>query len=130
MQRNDGDDEADRKHHHNERVDLQTWRLVRVQSCAAIVSPDILHHCRTDRGYALSIVLLLPPAPAARVLDGRALAILSARSAAAFLLIAVAGPPGAFGDAARAVVEPVVGGEFTGEVGRGEDCRRGPHQHP
>lgn len=55
------------------------------------------------------MVLLLPPAPAARVLAGRALATLSARSAAAFLRIAVAGPPGAFGEAARAVVVPVVG---------------------
>jgi len=64
-------------------------------------------------------VLLLPPAPAARVLVGRALATLSARSAAAFLRIAVAGPPGALGEAARAVVEPVEG--ETGEVGRGAD---------
>lgn len=54
-------------------------------------------------------MLLLPPAPAARVLDGLALATLSALSAAAFLLIAVAGPPGAFGEVARAVVLPVVG---------------------
>jgi hypothetical protein len=67
----------------------------------------------------LNIVLLLPPAPAARVLVGRALATLSARSAAAFLRIAVAGPPGALGEAARAVVEPVEG--ETGEVGRGAD---------
>jgi hypothetical protein len=64
-------------------------------------------------------VLLLPPAPAARVLVGRALATLSARSAAAFLRIAVAGPPGALGEAARAVVEPVEG--EMGEVGRGAD---------
>lgn len=68
------------------------------------------------------MVLLLPPAPAARVLVGRAFATLSARSAAARRLIAVAGPPGAFGEAARAVVLPVVG-ELTGEEGRGEeDC--------
>lgn len=66
-------------------------------------------------------MLLLPPAPAARVLDGRTLATLSARSAAAFLLIAVAGPPGGFGEAGRAVVEPVEG-ELTGDEGRGEDC--------
>ena len=46
----------------------------------------------------LNIVLLLPPAPAALVLLGRALATLSALSAAAFLLMAVAGPPGALGD--------------------------------
>jgi hypothetical protein len=69
----------------------------------------------------LNIVLLLPPAPAARVLDGLAFATLSALSAAAFLLIAVAGPPGGLGDAGRAVVEPVEG-ELTGEDGRGEDC--------
>ena len=43
-------------------------------------------------------MLLLPPAPAALVLLGRALATLSALSAAAFLLMAVAGPPGALGD--------------------------------
>jgi hypothetical protein len=70
--------------------------------------------------HALSIVLLLPPAPAALVLDGRAFTTLSARSAAAFLLIAVAGPPGGLGEAGRAVVEPVVG-ELTGEEGRGDD---------
>jgi hypothetical protein len=51
-------------------------------------------------------VLLLPPAPAALVLLGLALALFSARSAAAFLRIAVAGPPGGFGDDCRAVVEP------------------------
>ena len=70
-------------------------------------------------------MLLLPPAPAALVLEGRALATLSARSAAAFRLIAVAGPPGAFGEEGRAVEEPVVGGELTGEEGRGADyeCR-------
>lgn len=66
------------------------------------------------------MVLLLPPAPAALVLDGRALARRSCRSAAAFLLIAVAGPPGAFGDAGRAVVVPALG-ELTGEEGRGDD---------
>jgi hypothetical protein len=69
----------------------------------------------------LNMVLLLPPAPAARVLEGRAFATLASRSAAAFLLIAVAGPPGGFGEAGRAVVEPVEGGELTGEEGRGED---------
>lgn len=72
-------------------------------------------------GHVLNMVLLLPPAPAALVLAGRALAILSALSAAAFLLIAVAGPPGALGEAARAVVEPVVGLELIGDEGRGED---------
>ena len=56
------------------------------------------------------------------MLDGRAFATLSALSAAAFLLIAVAGPPGGLGDEGRAVVVPVEGGELTGEVGLGEDC--------
>ena len=69
--------------------------------------------------YLLSIVLVLPPAPAARVLDGLALATLSARSAAAFLLIAVLGPPG--GDEGRAVLEPAACGEPTGELERGDD---------
>lgn len=65
-------------------------------------------------------MLELPPAPAARVLLGRKLAVFSARSAAAFLRITVAGPPGGFGEAGRAVVEPE--GALAGEVGRGEDC--------
>lgn len=65
-------------------------------------------------------MLLLPPAPAALVLDGRALATLSARSAAAFLRIAVAGPPGGLGEDGLAVVDPVEG-ELTGDEGRGED---------
>jgi hypothetical protein len=72
---------------------------------------------------SLSIVLLLPPAPAARVLVGRALATLSALSAAAFLLIAVLGPPGGVGDDGRAVEDPTAWGLLTGEVARGEDWR-------
>jgi hypothetical protein len=67
----------------------------------------------------LNIVLELPPAPAALVLLGRWLAVFSARSAAAFLRITVAGPPGGFGDATRAVDEPE--GVLTGDVGRGAD---------
>jgi hypothetical protein len=67
------------------------------------------------------MVLELPPAPAALVLLGRWFAVFSARSAAAFLRITVAGPPGGFGDAMRAVDEPE--GVLTGEVGRGADCR-------
>jgi hypothetical protein len=46
----------------------------------------------------LSIVLVLPPAPAALVLLGRAFASLSFWSAAALLLIAVLGPPGGVGE--------------------------------
>ena len=71
-----------------------------------------------------SIVLELPPAPAARVLLGLMFAVFSARSAAAFLRITVAGPPGGFGDAGRAVVEPEEG-LLTGDWGRGEDCHCG-----
>ena len=66
-----------------------------------------------------SIVLELPPAPAALVLVGLAFATLSALSAAAFLLIAVFGPPG--GDKFRPLLTPAeAGGEF-GEDGLGED---------
>lgn len=82
---------------------------------------NLLLGARPLFGDLLNMVLLLPPAPAALVLDGRAFATLSALSAAAFLLIAVAGPPGGLGDEGRAVVVPVEGGELTGEVGRGED---------
>lgn len=71
-------------------------------------------------GNVLSIVLLLPPAPAARVLDGLALATLSALSAAALRRIAVFGPPGGVGDDGRAVVEPT-DGEAPGEEAPGED---------
>lgn len=56
------------------------------------------------------------------MLAGRAFATLSARSAAAFRLIAVAGPPGGLGEAGRAPVVVPVEGELTGEEGRGEDC--------
>ena len=71
--------------------------------------------------HLLSIVLELPPAPAALVLLGRRFAVFSARSAAAFLRITVAGPPGGFGDAGRAVVEPVE--PVAGEVARAADYR-------
>ena len=79
--------------------------------------------CRCLDGDLLSMVLELPPAPAALVLLGRWLETFSARSAAAFLRITVAGPPGGLGDAWRAVVVPVAA-LFTGELGRGADCSR------
>lgn len=64
-------------------------------------------------------MLELPPAPAALVLVGLALATLSARSAAAFLLIAVLGPPG--GERFRPLATlPTVDGDV-GEEGRSED---------
>ena len=70
--------------------------------------------------HLLSMVLELPPAPAALVLLGRRLAVFSARSAAAFLRMTVAGPPGGFGDAGRAVVVPEEAA-FEGEVARWAD---------
>lgn len=54
-----------------------------------------------------SMVLLEPPAPAARVLVGLALAILSFWSAAARLRMAVRGPPGGVGDEGRTTEEPL-----------------------
>jgi hypothetical protein len=69
------------------------------------------------------MVLLEPPAPAARVLLGRALAIFSFWSAAARRRMAVRAPPGGAGDEGRGlpalapVAEPVAGGE----AARGED---------
>jgi hypothetical protein len=85
--------------------------------------------------YNRSIVPELPPAPAARVLDGRAFFTDSLWSAAARRRMAERGPPG--GEPARASEEEVVlevegaeesgpdsGPEFRGEGGRGEDCTR------
>ncbi len=70
------------------------------------------------------MVLLLPPAPAARVELGLAFATLSFWSAAARRRIAVLGPPGGVGDEGRPVLLPSgEPGELTGEEGRGEDYR-------
>lgn len=69
------------------------------------------------------MVLLEPPAPAARVLLGRALAIFSFWSAAARRRMAVRAPPGGGGEEGRAELTPVAppaGGEL-GEEARGED---------
>ena len=68
----------------------------------------------------LSIVLELPPAPAALVLVGLAFAALSALSAAAFLLIAVFGPPGGERFRPLATLPTVLG--VAGEEGLGDDC--------
>ena len=72
-----------------------------------------------ERRNIRSIVLELPPAPAALVLVGLALATLSARSAAAFRLIAVFGPPG--GERLRPLLTPPAGEGEPGEDGCGED---------
>lgn len=75
--------------------------------------------------YSLSIVELLPPAPAARVLLGRAFAIFSFWSAAARRRIWVRAPPGGGGEEGRPVLAPeaVAGAEpgAAGEEARGED---------
>ena len=79
------------------------------------------HDAQSERwANILNIVLLLPPAPAARVLLGRAFATLSARSAAALRRITVLGPPGGVGDEGRALLAPA-DGELTGDCGRGDD---------
>ena len=72
-------------------------------------------------------MLLEPPAPAARVLLGRALAILSFWSAAARRRIAVRAPPGGGGEEGRAPEALAAGGvpaapAVEGEAARGEDC--------
>lgn len=65
-------------------------------------------------------MLLLPPAPAARVLLGLALAILSFWSAAARLRIAVFGPPGGVGEDGLAD-DTAWPGALAGDEARGED---------
>lgn len=78
------------------------------------------NHIAKERGIDVrSMVLELPPAPAALVLVGLAFATLSALSAAAFLLIAVFGPPG--GDKFRPLLTPAEAGGEIGEDGLGED---------
>jgi hypothetical protein len=67
-----------------------------------------------------SIVLLLPPAPAARVLVGRAFAIFSFWSAAARRRMAVLGPPGAAGEDGLATDAPEAW-PAEGDEARGED---------
>lgn len=67
-------------------------------------------------------MLVLPPAPAALVLLGRAFAIFSFWSAAALRRMAVRAPPGAEGDEGRPMLAPVAAGELTGDDARGEDC--------
>jgi len=68
------------------------------------------------------MVLLEPPAPAALVLVGRALAIFSFWSAAARRRMAVRAPPGGVGEEGRPTLAPLAAaGELTGEEGRGED---------
>lgn len=69
------------------------------------------------------MVLLEPPAPAARVLLGLALATFSFWSAAARRRMTARAPPGGGGESGREapVAVPLAGGEFNGEAARGDD---------
>ena len=75
---------------------------------------------KKKKDHLRNIVLELPPAPAALVELGLALATLSFWSAAARRRIAVFGPPGGVGDDGRPLL--MAAGELMGEEGRGEDC--------
>jgi hypothetical protein len=70
----------------------------------------------------LSIVLVLPPAPAALVLLGLALAIFSFWSAAARRRMAIFAPPGAPGEEGVSDAPvPAAAGLSTGDVAAGDD---------
>jgi hypothetical protein len=118
VQSNDTENEDDGQRHDDDGVDLEAGRLVSVQPWVSGLACSVQQQSPT--GYSLSMVLELPPAPAALVLLGRWFETFSARSAAAFLRMTVAGPPGGLGDAGRAVVVPDAA-LFEGEVARGED---------
>ena len=90
------------------------------QNCDAAISAILATSSIKAKDHLLSMVLELPPAPAALVLLGRRFAVFSARSAAAFLRITVAGPPGGLGEVVRPVVEAEA---VLGEVARAADCR-------
>lgn len=71
------------------------------------------------------MVLVLPPAPAARVLLGLAFAIFSFWSAAALRRMAVLAPPGGVGEEGRAVLAPDdAAGALAGESDLGEACSK------
>ena len=119
MQSHNTEDEDQRQHQHHDGVDLETGGLVRVQPYRLVSTS---HPVGVISQYALSIVELLPPAPAARVLVGRAFAIFSFWSAAARRRIAVRAPPGAAGEEGRPMDAPVAAAPpSTGDWGRGED---------
>lgn len=179
MQSNNAKDETQAQYQHDDRVDLESGRLVRVELCrggrdsvsstskltrnhtapssnTTIMSPKNPHALTTTALYKgspilpplprisrkrphplpqhppnsppphlpllaptlashrtghniLSMVELLPPAPAARVELGRVLAAFWARSCAARRRMAVLGPPGGFGELGRAVVRASAG---------------------
>jgi hypothetical protein len=122
VQSDDGEDEDEGEDENDNGVDLEAGRLVSVEPCRHTWSVNRkYHHCLWV--HILSMVLLLPPAPAARVLLGLALAIFSFWSAAARRRMAVRGPPGGVGDEGRATApDEAPTGVPTGEEARGEDC--------
>jgi hypothetical protein len=108
VKRNNAEDEHNGKGHDHHRVDFEARGLISVQPCnfsqlcydsngcpsrrLSLRLANELFFILAQAGYdLLSIVLELPPAPAALVLLGRRLAVFSARSAAAFLRMTVAG---------------------------------------
>lgn len=116
-------------HQNDSHQDVRTsthgeYSTIRVSSREDEASGGIGPLNRRKGQFVLSIVELLPPAPAERVLFGLALAIFSFWSAAARLRITARAPPGGGGESGRAVDWPEAGGEFTGDAGRGEDCER------
>lgn len=103
-------------------------RSLRLQQLVSwLPVPFFVLHFGMAKGHSLSIVLVLPPAPALLVLVGRAFAIFSFWSAAARRRIAVRGPPGGVGLEGRPTLAPEAAPALAGEEGRGEDYSL--HQH-
>lgn len=131
MESDNAEDEYQGQNQHDHGINLQAGRLVSVEAyiLLAIQFPTSsipiieLMIDPIKGGNVRNMVLLEPPAPAARVLLGRALAIFSFWSAAARRRIAVRGPPGmAEGDEGRPMLAPLAAaGPLAGEAGRGED---------
>ena len=86
----------------------------------ALVHAQVKHRWTVGGIRVRNIVLELPPAPAALVLVGLAFVILSALSTAAFLLMAVLGPPS---DGYCPLLTPAEAGGDEGEDARGEDWK-------
>lgn len=123
MQSDNAKDEDERQYQDDDGVDLETGRFIRVEPCRKRGVKTAVQRCQVYQGEAvLSMVLLEPPAPAALVLVGRALAIFSFWSAAARRRIAVLAPPGGVGEEGRPPLTPLAdAAAFEGESDRGED---------
>lgn len=75
---NNAEDEHKRENKDDDRIDLKAGRLIGVQPYIDISKPSLLSFAHNGKDCSiLSIVLVEPPAPAARVLLGRAFAIFS-----------------------------------------------------